>query len=91
MEKIYKSRVIKILENKFYNDPQFKNSWNLPNINLIKDVKNYLNDFIEADNKKYKIEITFIDYKKYHFLLLKENGKTIFTFDLSRNEVLNLI
>lgn len=91
MEKLKKKLVIEILNKQFENNSNFKTDYNLKDENLIKDVQNYLKDFIENDVRFFEINIYFVQGKQYQSITLKEAGQTKFTFNLSLEETLQLL
>ena len=96
MEKQKKQILVEILKNQFQTSSNFKNDTNLKNKTLIEEVKKYLDEnglysFIDTDSKHFEIKIYFIQGKQYQSVTLKENGQEKFIFDLSKNELMELI
>ena len=91
MEKLKKKKVVEILNQQFENSSNFKTDYNLKNENLIKEVEDFLNDFIDTDTKEFEIKIYFIQEKQYQNLTLKHNNQEKFIFDLTLDETLELI
>ena len=91
MEKLKKKKVVEILNQQFENSSNFKTDYNLKNENLIKEVEDFLNDFIDTDTKEFEIKIYFVQEKQYQSLTLKHNNQEKFIFDLTLDETLELI
>ena len=68
----------------------------LKNELLIEEVQKYLDekglyDFINTDSKEFEIKVYFIQERQYKNVVLKENGKEKFIFNLSKDELIELI
>ena len=63
---------------------------------MIEEVQKYLDekglyDFINTDSKEFEIKVYFIQERQYQNVVLKENGKEKFIFNLSKDELIELI
>ena len=63
---------------------------------MIEEVQKYLDekglyDFVNTDSKEFEIKVYFIQERQYQNVVLKENGKEKFIFNLSKDELIELI
>lgn len=87
-KEIIKEIILKQIER---GNKNFINDFNLLDEERIKTIKEYLETFEEFDNKEYEINIYKINYTQHITLLLKENGKTKYTLDITKEELLKII
>lgn len=96
MEMEKKKILVEILKKQFEESNNFKTDNNLKNEELIQDVKAYLDenglyDFIDTDIKHYEIKIYFVQGKQCQAVILKYDAEEKFVFDLTKNELFELI
>ena len=91
MEKIYKEKMVEVVKNMMQGDKNFLTDWNTIDEKLKSKVEDFLKNFIESDSKHYEINMFFVQGKKYYSLDLKEYNKIIYTFDINKNMLLELI
>ena len=96
MEETKKQLLAEILKKQFETSQNFRTDTNLKNELLIEEVQKYLDekglyDFINTDSKEFEIKVYFIQERQYQNVVLKENGKEKFIFNLSKDELIEII